>query len=270
MTILPHTITGPADAPAVLLLHGFMGAADDWYPVATALADTFRCITVDLPGHGEAVGMPDEAYTAAGTAALLVATLDTLDVARCHVVGYSMGGRLALYFALEHPERCERVVLESASPGLRMEAERAERRALDEERACAIELDYDHFLREWYRMPLFASLADHPDVRAAMMDRRRRNRPDEVARSLRGFGIGQQPSLWDDLAHLASPTLAVAGSRDRKFADLAFAMAVAGPPVMPLVVKTGHTIHAEQPALFAALVRDFFRSPVSHPQPALT
>ncbi|MEP0547703.1 MAG: 2-succinyl-6-hydroxy-2,4-cyclohexadiene-1-carboxylate synthase [Rhodothermales bacterium] len=270
MTTLPHTITGPAEAPAVLLLHGFIGAADDWHAVAADLSDAFRCIAVDLPGHGEAVDLPDEAYTAEGTTATLMATLDALGVERCHVVGYSMGGRLALYLALRHPERCARLVLESASPGLRREAERAERRALDEDRAVAIERDFLRFLDTWYRMPLFASLKDHPDVRAAIIERRRRNRPDEIARSLRGFGTGQQPSLWEDLPRLAIPTLAVAGSRDRKYADLAFEMAVAGPPVMPLVVRTGHTVHAEQPALFAALVRDFIRDPVPHPQPALT
>ncbi len=270
MTTLPHTITGPPEAPSVLLLHGFMGASDDWYSVADALSDTFRCIAVDLPGHGEAVGLPDETYTAEGTAAALLATLDALDVARCHVVGYSMGGRLALYVALRHPERCGRLVLESASPGLRTETERAERRQIDEDRARAAEADFDRFLETWYRMSLFASLKDYPEVRATMMARRRRNRPDEIARSLRGFGTGRQPSLWEDLPRLTVPTLAVAGSRDRKFADLAFEMAVAGPPVMPLIVRTGHTVHAEQPALFAALVRDFFRSPVTHPQPALT
>jgi 2-succinyl-6-hydroxy-2,4-cyclohexadiene-1-carboxylate synthase len=267
--MLPHAITGSTDAPALLLLHGFMGAADDWESVTAHLADDFRCIAVDLPGHGDAVGLPDEAYTVEGTLAALVETLDALGAQVCHVVGYSMGGRLALLFALRHPERCARLVLESASPGLKTDAERAERRALDATRAADIEADFEGFLQRWYRMELFASLKDHPELRAAMVARRRRNRPEEVARSLRGFGTGQQPSLWEDLTALAVPTLAVAGSRDRTYADLAFEMAVVGPPLMPLVVRTGHTVHAEQPALFADLVRDFFRDPISSRQPAL-
>ncbi len=268
--MLPHTVTGPDDAPAVLLLHGFMGDASDWDAVAEALAPAFRCVAVDLPGHGEAVGLPDEAYTVEGTTAALVETLDALGVPCCFVVGYSMGGRLALHFALRHPERCARLVLESASPGLRTEAEQTARRAVDEQRAVAVEQDLDGFLVQWYRMALFASLKDHPELRAQMMTKRRRNRPDEIARSLRGFGTGRQPSLWDELAGLSVPTLAVAGGRDRKFTDLAFEMAVAGPPVMPLIVRTGHTVHAEQPALFADLVRDFFCNPIPIVQPALT
>ncbi len=92
---LPHTLTGPGDAPAVLFLHGFMGSRSDWDEITARLAPDFRCLAVDLPGHGAAVGLPDEAYTFEGTAAALVATLGALGIGRCRVVGYSMGGRLA-------------------------------------------------------------------------------------------------------------------------------------------------------------------------------
>ena len=267
--MLSATISGPPDAPAVLLLHGFLGAASDWDEVAAALADGFRCIAVDLPGHGESVGLGDEAYTFEGTLAALADTLDGLGVARCRVVGYSMGARLALGLALRMPERVARLVLESGSPGLKTDEERAARRILDEERARRIEADFERFVGEWYRMDLFTSLKHHPALRAALVAKRRRNLPAEVARSLRGAGTGRQPSLWADIERLAVPTLAVAGGRDRKYADLAFAMAVAGPPVMPVVVPAGHIVHAERPDLFTALVRDFFREPVSDAQPVL-
>lgn len=267
---LPCTLTGPLDAPPVLFLHGFMGAASDWDETAAALADTFRCIAVDLPGHGEAVGLPDEVYTFVGTLDAIAATLDELGVERCRVVGYSMGARLALGFALRVPGRIARLVLESGSPGLRAEAERAERRVLDEQRARQIEADFERFVGEWYRMELFASLKHHPELRAALVAKRQRNLPAEVARSLRGAGTGQQPSLWAELDRLAVPTLALAGGRDRKYADLAFAMAVAGPPAMPVVVPAGHMVHAERPDLFSALVRDFLRDPVSDAQSVLT
>ncbi len=264
---LPHTITGPPEAPVVLFLHGFMGNSSDWDEIIDQLAGEVRCLAVDLPGHGEAVGLDDEAYTFEGTAAALVDTLDVLGIQRCRVVGYSMGGRLALYVALRYPERCGRLVLESASPGLRTADERAERRRLDDWRAEALEADFDGFLDRWVQLPIFASLGD--DERAAFIEQRRRNDPTELAQSLRGSGTGQQPSLWSDLDHLTVPTLAVAGTADPKFADLAFAMSVAGPTIIPMLVSAGHTVHTEQPRLFAALVRDFLRDPVSHLQPVL-
>lgn len=264
---LPHTITGPSDAPVVLFLHGFMGDGKEWDEITERLSGEFRCLAVDLPGHGEAVGLPDEAYTFPATAAALVETLDAECIERCRMVGYSMGGRLALYVALRYPERCSRLILESASPGLRMEEERAERRRLDGWRADALEADFTGFLDRWARLPIFASLSE--DERAAFIERRRLNDPAELARSLRGSGTGRQPSLWADLDHLTCPTLAVAGTADPKFAELAFAMSVAGPTIIPMLVSAGHTIHAERPHLFAALVRDFLRDPVSDLQPVL-
>jgi 2-succinyl-6-hydroxy-2,4-cyclohexadiene-1-carboxylate synthase len=266
---LPFTSTGPDDAPAILLLHGFMGQASDWDEVANRLAG-FRCVAVDLPGHGEALELPEAAFSMEGTTGALLDTLDDMGIQRPRVVGYSMGGRLALHLALRHPGRCARLVLESASPGLKTEAERTERRTLDADRAAEIQRDLPDFLDRWYRMPLFASLDGHPGLREAFVAKRLRNRPEGLVRSLRGLGTGAQSSLWDDLAELSVPTLAVAGGRDRKFVDLAFEMAAAAPPLVPLVVPAGHTVHAEQPDLFAALVRNFFRDPVAEPQPALT
>lgn len=260
---LPHAITGPPDAPTVLFLHGFMGSADDWDDITARLSGDFRCLAVDLPGHGDAVGLPDGAYTFPETAAALADTLDALGVERCHVVGYSMGGRLALYFALRYPERCRRLVLESASPGLRTPGACAERRRLDDWRADAAVSDFAGFLDRWARLPIFRSL--DAEQRGAFVYRRLANDPAELARSLRGSGTGQQPSLWAEMERLTVPTLAIAGAADPKFSDLAFAMSAAGPTVVPMVVSAGHTIHAERPRLFAAVLRDFLRSPVRQP-----
>lgn len=267
MPMLHHTVTGPPDAPPIVLLHGFLGAAADWAEVAETLADAFRCVAVDLPGHGGSVDLPSEAYTFDGALAALAATLDDLGIERARMVGYSMGGRLALGFALAYPERVPRLVLESASPGLRTPAERAGRRAEDEARAREIERDFDGFLRQWYHQPVFASLAARPKLRGAMEAARRENRPDEIARALRGLGTGRQPALWDDLERLAMPTYALAGDLDPKYAQLADEMAAFGPPVMPLVIAgAGHTVHAEQPRLFARVLRAFFADALLMPQ----
>src|SRR5690606_6250597 len=141
---------GSEGSPAVLLLHGFLGRGADWDPVALRLARLFRPLVPDLPGHGRAVGLAEVAYTMDGAADALAATLDALGLERAAVAGYSMGGRLALHFALRHPERTAALVTVSASPGLRTEAERAARRALDAERATEIAADLPAFLDRWY------------------------------------------------------------------------------------------------------------------------
>lgn len=254
--LLHATEHGPAAAPPLVFLHGFLGAAEDWRAVTDALADRFRCLALDLPGHGGSVGLPAAAYTWEGALDAIAATLDAHGVARGRLVGYSMGGRLALGFALRHPRRAARLVVVGASPGLRSEAARAERRDLDEERARALEVSLDAFLAVWYRMPLFASLDEA--ARAALVARRRRQDPRELARALRGLSPGRMPDLWPHLDALGAPTLAVAGARDPAFVAIARRMAALGGPVVPLVIpEAGHAVALEQPTRLAEAVARF-------------
>ena len=259
---LPTLDFGDAAQPAVLFLHGFMGSGEDWRATVETLQPDYRCLTVDLPGHGAAIDLPDGAYTMAGAARAVIEVLNHHEINRCHLVGYSMGGRLALYLALQYPERFRRLVLESASPGLRAEEERAARRAIDEARARRLETgSLGRFLDDWYRQPLFSSLHDHPGLVERIVAARRRNRPAELARSLRAMGTGQQPSLWERLSGLSVATLAVAGALDRKYVGLARQMASASPRVRAVVVPAaGHSVHAERPGRFAAVLRAFLTS----------
>lgn len=258
--------TQPEGSPAavdVLFLHGFMGSGADWRGIIDALQPAYRGLAIDLPGHGGAVDLDEDAYTMAGAARAVIDALDRRGIARCALVGYSMGGRLALYLALRFPTRFRRLVLESASPGLPTEEERAARRAADEARARRLESeDFDDFLDDWYRQPLFASLRNYPDVLAEMTAARRRNDPAELARALRGMGTGRQPSLWERLSGLPVATLAIAGALDAKYVGLARAMAAASPRVRAAVVpEAGHNVHAEQPRRYLALLRSFLSQP---------
>jgi len=200
---LNYTRSGDTRRPVVLFLHGFMGSSADWREVTAALGGRYHCFAVDLPGHGASLGLPPENYTIEGTTRALLALLDELNVDRPTVVGYSMGGRLALYLALRHPERCAGLFLESTSPGIESAAERQARRDADEERAKRLESgDFEDFLADWYRQPLFASLSRHEGLVETMIEARSHNDPGELVRSLRGMGLGSQPSLW---GHLPSP-----------------------------------------------------------------
>src|SRR5689334_14583758 len=106
----------------LLLLHGFTGSSATWAPHVAAWPA--RTIAVDLPGHGKTDAPADaDLYCMEATVADLVALLDRLGVARAHVLGYSMGGRVALHLAAANPERVATLILESASPGLAGQAE---------------------------------------------------------------------------------------------------------------------------------------------------
>jgi 2-succinyl-6-hydroxy-2,4-cyclohexadiene-1-carboxylate synthase len=256
---LSRKLFGSPENPDVLFLHGFMGSAADWQDVATAIGGRASCIALDLPGHGGSLDLTPEAYTMEGTARAVIRTLDELEARRPVIVGYSMGGRLALYLALRYPERCAGLFLESASPGLEGPEERAARRDADEEKAKRLESgDFDNFLRDWYRQPLFAPLAREEGLFRQTIEARRRNDPSELARSLRGMGTGSQPSLWEDLEVLTVSTLAVAGELDGKYAGISSRMASISPKVEPMVVPgVGHNAHDEAPAQYVALLGRF-------------
>lgn len=259
MNELSHTISGDADHPPILFLHGFMGSGADWVDVISALDERFCCVAPDLPGHGGSVGLSPENYTIEGAAKMLHKLLDGLEISRVTLAGYSMGGRLALYLALRYPQRCAGLFLESASPGLESAEERAARRATDEERARRLESgDFEEFLRDWYRQPLFAPLARDEALLRRTIELRRLNDPAELARSLRGMGTGSQPSLWGELEGLSAPALAVAGGLDEKYVRVSSRMARLSPCIESAVIsEAGHTVHAEAPEAYISLLARF-------------
>jgi 2-succinyl-6-hydroxy-2,4-cyclohexadiene-1-carboxylate synthase len=264
---LHYTVSGPAGAPVVVFLHGFMGDHRDWGDVTGSLDQDFLCVCIDLPGHGgsRALG-PDSAYTFEAACAGVGDVLDQLGCAAPACVGYSMGGRVALGLAAAEPTRFGRLLVESASPGLEDPVARRARIQVDEERARSLERgQFERFLEAWYANPLFGSLAARPGLRHQMIRDRLDNDPRELARALRGMSTGRQASFWDRLPWLDLPVLVLAGSLDPQYADAAPRMADLCPSGQArIVLEAGHNIHREQPDLFLDAARTFLEATGEH------
>lgn len=252
-------VVGNGDA--LLLLHGFTGSGADWTTLVHAGAPRFRSITVDLVGHGRSDAPPDPSrYRMERCVADLAAVLDVLGVARCSCVGYSMGARIAVAFAVAHAERVPALVLEGVNPGLECAAERAARVAHDEALADAIVRNgIEPFVDFWMAQPLFASQRRLGAEGLAKARRARgTHRPEGLANSLRGMGTGAQPPLWTHLSALPMPVLLVVGEEDVKFRDLAAAML---PRLrrgeLAIVPEAGHAAHLENSLAFNARVLAF-------------
>jgi 2-succinyl-6-hydroxy-2,4-cyclohexadiene-1-carboxylate synthase len=233
----------------LVLLHGFTQTSGAWTPVAAEVAERYRLHAPDLRGHGAASDVRPVSFGA------VIEDVAGLAAGPITLAGYSMGGRIALLFALARPARVERLVLVSASPGLAGDDERAARRRSDDELAGTIErVPLEDFAETWSLQPLFDD--QPPEVRLAAHEDRLRNTSDGLAAALRGLGTGVMPSLWDRLGELAMPVDLVVGERDVKFRAINERMAaLIGDATLHVVPGAGHAVHLEQPAGVAAVLR---------------
>jgi 2-succinyl-6-hydroxy-2,4-cyclohexadiene-1-carboxylate synthase len=233
---------------SLVLLHGFTQTGASWDGVAAELAERYRPLAPDLRGHGSASNaVPVDLGAVLGDIAALAPPAFT-------VVGYSMGGRIALHLALAIPQRIARLVLIGASPGISDPVLRQARRDADERLAQEIERgSIDQFAHRWAQTPVLSGRP--PAVAAAAHADRLRSTPAGLARALRGLGTAALPSLWERLGELAMPVSLIAGERDAKFTDLALRMsaAIAGAEVS-IVPGAGHAVHLERPAPVAAII----------------
>lgn len=262
MTNFPsyHLIEAGQGDPLVLL-HGFTGSCAEWQPFIPTLAERYRVLAVDLPGHGLTQGPANWRYYQ------IPQILDELEhllidkeLYSAHWLGYSMGGRLALLIGVQRPHLVRSILLESASPGLATVAERRLRREQDETLATRIEsIGVSTFVDQWEKVPLFDSQRHLPiEAREALRARRLKNSASGLANSLRGMGTGIQPLLWADLEGMSVDTLLLAGELDQKFVSINERMANRIPRArLQIIPGAGHAIHLEQPDLFLDEVLHF-------------
>jgi 2-succinyl-6-hydroxy-2,4-cyclohexadiene-1-carboxylate synthase len=240
----------------LLLLHGFTGSGRSWDHVRPALAEQARLVIVDLMGHGESPSPDDvERYTFERCVHDLLAVLDELAIERADVLGYSMGGRVALHLAVQAPERLGMLVLESASPGIEDPEARLQRVQADEALAERIEaFGIEAFVTEWERQPLLA-VAD-PVAAAEQHTQRLQNNPRGLANSLRGMGAGRQQPMWERLPTLRMPVRLLVGARDSRYVATAERMQALLPHAeLTVCPAAGHTVHVDQPDAFIAWTR---------------
>ncbi|MDJ0521887.1 MAG: 2-succinyl-6-hydroxy-2,4-cyclohexadiene-1-carboxylate synthase [Planctomycetota bacterium] len=244
----------------LVLLHGFLGTAQDWDPTIEALGDDYRCKALNLPGHGRASDPvpPDFESVVHGTAERISRAFGV----PVDLVGYSMGGRLALMLALEHRDLVRRVVAVGASPGIDDAVARVARRAEDERRARALETtDFQAWLRTWYDQPLFEGLSKMPGF-DALLERRARARPAELAKVLRVLSTGRQPPLRQRLAESPVPLLLMAGAEDATYTASNHQLANSVESIDTATVPcAGHAPHLEQPDEFCRLLRAWLDRP---------
>jgi 2-succinyl-6-hydroxy-2,4-cyclohexadiene-1-carboxylate synthase len=233
--------------------------------VEPLLAERFRLLRVDLPGHGASplpMGSGRDGFLE--TVSAVASVLDEAGATEVDVLGYSQGARVALALALEHPQRVGRLILESGTAGLHRRKDRVARRRNDEvlaERVLAGGVD--SFVERWEKLPLFEGLRRLPaPEQDALRARRAGNTASGLAGALRCMGLGVQPDYWPKLWKLLRPTLLLTGAEDRKFRELARRMSAELPMVWSHAFEgVGHAPHLEAPAAWSREVLSFLETP---------
>ncbi len=245
----------------LILLHGFTGDSSTWSSLVHQLKGNRNLICIDIIGHGK-TDSPEtkDRYDILSVTHDIERIIDFFKWDKVDVLGYSMGGRLALSFAMRYPQKVRKLILESSSPGLKTEVERKNRQVLDEKLARLIlEKGITKFVDYWENIPLFSSQKNLPNqVQQAIREQRLQNSALGLANSLRGMGTGVQPSWWENLNQFEVDTLLLTGSLDQKFCSIAEEMVTLMKKAQWVKVNgSGHAIHVEHSEKFGTIIDGF-------------
>jgi len=251
---LNYFVTG--DGPPVTLLHGFTQSGRSWRELISRMPEGWKWIVPDLRGHGATQTRRGAPCSMEACAADLETLWDELGVEQTHLVGYSMGGRLALHIAARKPELILSLLTIGAHAGLGEDA-RAGRRQGDDALAERIERDgVESFVDYWSSLPLFAGLERRgPAYVSEVRAERLQNHAAGLACSLRGMGAGVMEPVWDELSHVTFPCTFVAGQLDHGYVASARTLAATvRNGRAEVVLRAGHAVHQERPDAFARVL----------------
>lgn len=248
--------------PTLVMLHGFLGSAEVFLPLMKPLRKVCSPLLIDLAGHGRTQFPNDpKRYHAPRQVADLTALVQRECETPPFLYGYSMGGRLALRYALHASARIRGLVLESTSPGIDGLGLLRERLGKDQQRAADILADFEGFLRLWNRQPMFNGGKPASEDLTHYMDIQRNQDPVGVANSLLGFSPALVPSMEKQLSSLDIPVCLIAGGYDAAYVRHAHAMGKAIPKAEAHVIPTAaHRVHLDAPAQVADIVTNFIQT----------
>jgi naphthoate synthase len=245
----------------LLVLHGFSGQSAVWHQFARELLPDYYLVIPDLPGHGQSFSSKNPGDMALHTTVQdLASLLEHLSISQAGILGYSMGGRLALHFPLYARRLTQFLILESATAGLESAQDRRQRREADDFLACEIsQRGMEWFSDYWGNTPLFATQPERAvEASRRQTELRQQNSPEGLSYSLLAAGTGQQASLWSVLPFYSVPALIIAGGEDPKFTDIARRLHKnLRSSTLQIIEGAGHAAHLENPQAFHSAVANF-------------
>lgn len=231
----------------LIFLHGLLGDKTDWQKLIEKLPH-FRCISLDLPYHGSAQHkeITDFEQAAAYLAKQIKSAVGNQPY---FLVGYSLGGRLALYYALQSQQDkkgLQGLILEGANLGLKDPLEKQQRWEQDQQWAMRFQSEpIEQVLQDWYQQPVFAHLNEQQ--RKALIYIRSKNDSIQIGKMLLATSLAKQPDFSEKVRSNFLPIYYIVGEKDQKFRQLSTEHQL-NPMIIP---QAGHNAHSENPTDFA-------------------
>ena len=237
----------------LVLLHGMGSSSADWLPIAPSLAANYRLLLLDMRGHGQSSLATDGDYSVSRMAADVGIVLDAFEIEQTHLLGLSLGGCVALQFAVDNPGRAKRLVLVNTFARLRSTGIRGLRSRLTRVYAAARDMDR----LAWY---VASSLFDDPEYQRITYQRMRRNDLGAIRRTMIAI---LRFNLLQRLHRIQSPALVMVGDRDKTVAHRCSSEMMARLPnaQMRVIADAGHALPYDQPEAFLATTLDFLSRP---------
>lgn len=250
-----YGVTVVGTGKPLVCFHGFSESESTWDGIEIP---GYRLIRIDSIGHGRSARpMELTPYTLSQMLSDLHRVIYAVAGERYALMGYSMGARLALLYALEYPEEVTHLVLESGSVGIEDETERQERYAADRVLANRIrEHDVQWFSETWAKLAIFQTQQSLPTkVQQQIQRRRLLNSPHALAFTLEGSGQGSMPYVGHRLLELTMPVCYISGELDSKYTAIG---AQYFGDIHRIVSKVGHNVHVEAPEAYRQILERFF------------
>ena len=252
-----------SSADFILFLHGFTGSSQDWKEIIPLIDNRFNCATMDFVGHGKSKSPPEiNFYNTDSIVQQINSVTENIKCNKIILIGYSMGGRAALNFAIKYPEKVKALILESATPGITGDNLRSQRVQNDEELSKFIlNNPIEKFVEYWMNIDLFMSQKNlPPEIISKVRENKLKNNPVGLSNSLKGFSTGKMPPLFDRLSEIKAKTLLISGESDDKFTAINFSMEKYISNSGHKVIKSaGHNTHLENPEDFINEVNNFLK-----------
>ncbi|QPS70205.1 2-succinyl-6-hydroxy-2,4-cyclohexadiene-1-carboxylate synthase [Lactococcus garvieae] len=236
----------------LLALHGFSQSALTWESLDIT---GYQIFALDLIGHGES-SKPEalDNYSLSSICQQLQELVALLFHGKSYtLLGYSMGGRIALQFAHLFPEQpIDELILESAAPGISDPVQREKRQQSDSQLAAQIEKNGARWFADyWGSLPIFESQKQLPQkLQDKVWSSRALNNPHALAHTLRATGQGSLPDISEALQTLKFPLLYITGALDEKYSQIARSFMTRQNTQCLIVEGAGHNVHLELPEHF--------------------